>query len=520
MTDHDLDAIFGTAPAKPAAAPIRNTANATPEQKKVVEIIESQSPASAASNLTTGEGGDRDLGAIFGAGTTQDGSTIAPPAPATKPWYESGTVPPPVLSPNSLLPPAAAMVGSNAITNATPNTEPTSPQYHAHKTALQEEQESKAMYEQAKQREHEEAVKAHQARAAELKARHDALEEEHRRNQANYNRALSEHNFAKTMTPEMMYNQYKRDQDAQTPKLGQPAPEVTVNKAPLGGTGTAKYAQEFGATPEEAQRIASMSATQKENIPRQQAALEAVNKMFPNMPVSKYENYPFLLAGESGEEYLKEKRTPEHKAKLAQEQALAEEERIKGMLAERLAEHKAQALTEHERHKEAKEESAARLREARKQLEAHKPPEPPKMSPAEVRANIEQEKKIGKLEKAMEGMRTRQAPRLGVAGADENANTYPMGGGDYGYANELLKGMVNPVTSAQSKALFEHELDKLSARNPTGYAGNLNLARKLMLQKADKNIDENTRLFVDRELANIQRKNPEVIKTLGRIYLP
>lgn len=437
----------------------RNTELSTDEQRKVAQILGANvttpaPPASAASD------------AVAPTPNSRLGLLNANPDISNR-WYETGTVPEaPSLDLLQSQRQAISNLGSYGEIQK-PQMEPSSPQFNARQTALQDEREAKAMYEQARTQEHQDAVKAHEQRVAEAKARHDAAEAEHRRNVNNYNRAMSEHNFAKTMTPEMMYSQYLKDQASQTPRIESPTSEVQVVKTPLGGTGTSKYAQEFGATPEEAQRIASMSATQKENIPRQQAALEAVNKMFPNMPVSKYEGYPLLLAGESGEQYLKEKMAPEHQAKLAQEKALAEEAKVRQMLAERLAEHKAQALTDYERHKETKEESAARLKEARKHLDSNKAPEAPKATPAEVRANIQQEKKIVKLEEAIDAMRKGFRPNLGSAGFDEYTNVYPSGhgAGDLGYAHELLKGIADPKLDEASKELFRKELKKLETRN-------------------------------------------------------
>jgi len=334
--------------------------------------------------------------------------------------------------------------------------------------ALEQEKSLKQGYEQAVQQEHADKLKAYQLKKAELQAQHDAHELEHRLKVQRHHNALNENIFAKTMTPEMMYAQHLRDQNPYS-HTHIPETEVNVGKSPLGGTGTQKYAQEFGATPLEAEKVASMSAMQKENIPQQKKALDVIGKQFPNMPLSRFENYPFILAGETGEQYLKEKMTPEHEAKLSQARIKAEEERTKQMLAEKLIEHKARTQFEHDTSKEAKEESASILKDLRKKIDALKEPELTKQTPSEIRSNIQQQQKIDKLQERINSIQGKIMPKMGGLAFDEYTNTYPAGigtGGDYNYARQLFDLAKNPNTKPEDKDVYINELIKLKRKNP------------------------------------------------------
>ena len=76
-----------------------------------------------------------------------------------------------------------------------------------------------------------------------------------------------------------------------------PVQNTGLTKTPLGGSATAEYAQKFGATPEEAQRVASMSQMQKQNIPAQAQALERIQAISPNVAMTK--ESPLLLTPEA-----------------------------------------------------------------------------------------------------------------------------------------------------------------------------------------------------------------------------
>jgi hypothetical protein len=399
-----------------------------------------------------------------------------PPEPEEKPWYESGTFP-------QLQPKRESNYATlpllNRVTEPKIQTPPESPQFKAMQETLKNETELKQAYEQAVKDEHASKVQEHLQKKSELQAQHDAAEAEHAQNKANYHRALAEHTYAKTMTPEMMMRQQGIDTEAP-----ESIPtEVTLKKSPLGGKGTQKYAEEFGATTEESGNVGSMRSMQKENIPRQQTAFDVVNKEFPNMPITKYEESPLFLAGTTGEEYLKEKMQPIHEESIAEQERLREIKLEKERIADRLVQHKAQTQLDLEISKLLHDESAQRLKDARKQLESHKAPEAPKNTPSETRSNLQQNQKIAKLEERIGEIKQNRStpminkyvPKLGGLAFDEYTNTYPtnpsfgtngrISSGDMVYANQLIQALRAPNLDEKSRDAFTSELEKINEKN-------------------------------------------------------
>jgi hypothetical protein len=406
---------------------IKNTSQFTPEQKAVAGFLGNPNAS-------------RDVESILNPSTTLDNTN--PPSATNAPWYETGNMPP---QDNSYVTNAMSVLSKQQPTEFNPYAK----QIGNINDALNNQLVQQKAYELA-----------HQGRSSELQAKHDALEEQHNRNVEEHNRALNEHIFAKSLTPEIMYRQHMKDQ---TPSIETSQPEVNVGKSPLGGPATKNYATEYGATQEEAAKAPSMSKVQKENIPRQTSAFDVMTKEFPNMPLSRYENYPFILAGESGEQYLKEKMTPEHENELAQEKAKSEEEKIKQNIEEKLIEHKARAMFEHEIAKAKKEESATLLKEAKKELESHH-----KFNPSDVKEKIKQISQQKEIEKKIEVLKNQSKLNLRNVGLDEYGNTYPIGNGagDYNYAQQLLNLASDPKTKPDDRNYFIEELNKLERRNP------------------------------------------------------
>jgi hypothetical protein len=425
----------------------KDQVNATDAQKQVAALL-GNPDAQAKINGRNYEGTFSNL--------DSDGK---PPKPEEKPWYENGTFP-------QLTLPLLNKMGEPKIQNA-----PESQQFKDLQEAYKNEKELKQSYEQAVQDEHASKVQEHLEKKAELQAQHDAIEAEHAQNKANYHKSLAEHTYAKTMTPEMMMRQHGLE--TETPKTI--PSEVTLNKSPLGGKGTQKYAEEFGATPEESGNVGSMSAMQKQNIPRQQSAFDVMNREFPNMPISKYEESPLFLAGTTGEEYLKEKMQPNYEANIAEQKRFQEIELEKQRIADRLAQHKAQTQLDLEISKQAHDESASRLKDAKKQLESHKSPEAPKTSPSEMRSNIQQNQKIAKIEERIGAIQKSYMPKLNGHVFDEYTNTYPtntqfgtngeISSGDIVYANQLIQQLNKPNLDENSRNVYLNELEKINQKN-------------------------------------------------------
>lgn len=100
------------------------------------------------------------------------------------------------------------------------------------------------------------------------------------------------------------------------PTAVQPTQSVELNKTPLGGKATSEYALKFGATPEEAERISSMSQMQKQNIPAQAQAFERIKNIAPNVTMAQ--ESPLLLTPEA------QKVVEERKVMQLQQQAQAQ----------------------------------------------------------------------------------------------------------------------------------------------------------------------------------------------------
>jgi hypothetical protein len=421
-------------------ADVKNTSQASPDQKAIANAL--GGPGSDIPDTING----RKIKDVLGAGN--DTTTTDTSQPSTPPWYLTGNMPPDT---NPMVVNALSQMSERKTPDFNPNTK----QFNTYSGALQDELTKQQAYQQA-----------HQERGKQLQEKHDELEALHAQNEEAHNNALNEHIYAKTLTPDAMFNQFKKEQETNVPKI-ESTPEVPLAKSPLGGLGTKKYAIEFGATPEEAQNVPSMSKMQKENIPRQASAFDVLAKEFPGMAVSQYENYPFLLAGTTGEDYLKEKMKPEYQDKLAQEKAAQEEQKIKDHLAEKLAEHKARTQFDYEVTKAEKEKSAQLLKDAKKELDTHY-----KFNPNEIRSQIEQEQKIQNYKNTLNSLRGRGKPVLGAAnlgggGFDEYTNTYAtQGAGDLSYAHELTSGLANPKIDAKTRQIYMDELNKLQAKNP------------------------------------------------------
>jgi hypothetical protein len=159
---------------------------------------------------------------------------------------------------------------------------------------------------------------------------------EHEANLARQARAEAAHNYAMTLTPE----EYMAKQGLKMP--------IGLNPQPQGGTATANYAMKFGATPEEANRLPSMSTVQQQQIPAQAQSWEKINRVAPGF--NQFAESPLLL-GPEGQKAVEERHLTQHHHKTHAEHAVAQ--------------HKAEAKIELENAKKAAEESAKNLGKAK-----------------------------------------------------------------------------------------------------------------------------------------------------------
>jgi hypothetical protein len=419
----------------PVSRPIHDTSQATDDQRKIVQEL------NAPSTIPSSPAVDR-INNILGTGSTAGGNGAGNVTgnDSDKPWYERGSMPPSSLQ---IAPYSAAALNSLVANPSKINLEPNNPEFKEAKENLNDQRNLR---------------NAHQEQKVNLQSQHDALHQEHQENVNRYNNAFAEHTYANSVTPESLYRKYLEEQQVGKPPGISLSPDVELKRAPIGGLGTYEYSIKSGATPAEAMDVPSMSSMQKQNIPTQNRAVEAVGKMFPGMNVNYYEGYPFLLAGQTGEEYLKEKFRPEHQVKTEQERQEEENKKMKEQIQDRLAEHKAQSKVELEKAEREMRESGERLRDIRKQMNSSQ-------SPVEMRQEEIREKNIGKLEEKIAKMRGSFRPSIRGAGFDEYTNLYP-GAGDMSYAHELELGIANPNLDKGSKAVFLDELNKLQKRNP------------------------------------------------------
>ena len=194
----------------------------------------------------------------------------------------------------------------------------------------------------------QEVQQARNALMQQNQAEHDRLEAIHNRNLQLQEQAAHEHAYAQTLTPEEIM---------QSKAMPAAAPELT--EQPRGGAATSNYAMKFGATPEEANRIPSMSAMQQQNIPAQAQAWEKINNVAPGF--GQYAESPLLL-GVEGQEALKER--------MAEKMASENGEQSERKHAERhVAKHKAEAKLRLESAREAARRSADELAQAKKMLQ-------------------------------------------------------------------------------------------------------------------------------------------------------
>jgi len=198
----------------------------------------------------------------------------------------------------------------------------------------------------------------HRARANMLAEQHALAQQQHEAALEELRRAQMQHAYSQTLNVD--------EEMARRPPLtaigGPSAVPAQLTPQPRGGEGTASYAMKFGATPEEAARVASMSNMQQQNIPAQAQAWQKINQIAPGF--QQVSESPILL-GPEGQKSVAERignMTAEERHRLDLE------ERHKKQMADQLAKHKAQVQFELER---AQKEASARAQAAADALKAH-----------------------------------------------------------------------------------------------------------------------------------------------------
>jgi len=157
---------------------------------------------------------------------------------------------------------------------------------------------------------------SHQAKANLLEAQHAMAQQQHEAALEELKRAHAQHAHAQTLNVD-------EELARRSPGLGIAGPSsvpTQLTPQPRGGEGTASYAMKFGATPEEAARVASMSTMQQQNIPAQAQAWQKINRIEPGF--QQVSESPLLL-GSEGQKVVAERlgavTAEEHKQKTHEE---------------------------------------------------------------------------------------------------------------------------------------------------------------------------------------------------------
>ena len=180
--------------------------------------------------------------------------------------------------------------------------------------------------------------------------------------------AREQHLASQMLEPEhFISNQYP------TEELQKPT-SATLTEKPIGGSGTAAYAEKFGATPEEASRVPSMSVMQKENIPSIANSMSRVTALEPNVKLTT--ESPLLLTPEA-QEYVKQRKLEElqreHERQSNEIMRKAEHQ----MAVKQVAQAKFQAEQEVKRLEKLRDQHARDTKEAHEKHEKHMASIPP-----------------------------------------------------------------------------------------------------------------------------------------------
>ena len=183
-------------------------------------------------------------------------------------------------------------------------------------------------------------------------------------------KARQQHLATQTLEPEHFMSTPQHIEELQRPT------STTLTEKPIGGSGTASYAEKFGATPEEASRVPSMSVMQKENIPNIANSMSRVTALEPNVKLTT--ESPLLLTPEA-QEYVKQRKLEElqreHERQSNEIQRKAEHQ----MAVKQVAQAKFYAEHEVKRLEKLRDQHAKDIQEAREEHKKHMeklPPEP------------------------------------------------------------------------------------------------------------------------------------------------
>lgn len=203
----------------------------------------------------------------------------------------------------------------------------------------------------------------HQTRGQILDQQRMLAEQNHQANVAELEQARLQNTHAQTLNAADELARQSNPHGLALPNASQVSPNLT--RQPLGGEGTYNYSTKFGAAPEEAMRVPSMSAMQQQNIPQQTKALGTIERIAPEF--QSFQESPLLLGGE-GQQAVRERIAQE--ATNQQRQQSQQDIARKQMEAD-IARHKAESQIRLEKAQEAARASAKAAADAAKAHAAH-----------------------------------------------------------------------------------------------------------------------------------------------------
>ena len=204
--------------------------------------------------------------------------------------------------------------------------------------------------------------------------------------------AREQHLASQTLEPEHFMSTQQPIEELQKPA------STTLTEKPIGGSGTAAYAEKFGATPEEASRVPSMSVMQKENIPNIANSMSRVTALEPNVKLTT--ESPLLLTPEA-QEYVKQRKLEELQREHERQSNEIMRKAEHNLAVKQVAHAKFQAEQEVKRLERLRDQHARDTKEAHEEHKKHMAslPNEPELTKAQSRELQQQSNLIDELKK-------------------------------------------------------------------------------------------------------------------------
>ena len=236
----------------------------------------------------------------------------------------------------------------------------------------------------------------YQTRAGTLADQNSELQKANTAAQEALETARQNHRYAQTLDPA---EEFARRRGL---SLGDSSTPMDLTREARGGSGTAAYAEKFGATPLEARNVPSMSAMQQQNIPTQASAW---NKIEPSF--QKFSESPLVL-GPEGQRAVAERAA-------RQGSSAAEGVNIQKQIAAEIARHKAETQFQLENATKAADESRRAAANSARELAGHTAT--PAVSPAQASAKVTAAEALAEAQRIAKLAKPSLLSRIGTIGA-------------------------------------------------------------------------------------------------------